>query len=358
MGTFQTSELIETFVNYHENIKKCVCLIYDPHRSQRGTLALRAIRLRDSFIDLYKQEKLSGKDMREASVSWKDVFVDVPIKVCRGTPGQAHAHRLQKASPTRMQLVSAASAGIQAALGIAAGAAGFAPELGYRSQFKCGCAWAECQLEPQQGSTTQQEAVASARTARCAVSAQSTHRGAAAQQRAPGRPGAALNCSCLAEGNQAPSNTALQPSWAATQAGQQEGTHTRFALGIAPMLSLTSRPTFAHVPCAAQVTNSSLAQALVCELETDAVATAGDVDRLNLSVQPFMERNIQVSCRGVAWRRGGPVGRGTRRGRKGSAGRAGSTGQGWVWAAGVGAYCRNLCASMHHWRGSVDAWEK
>ena len=23
-------DLIETFVNYHENIRKCVCIVYDP----------------------------------------------------------------------------------------------------------------------------------------------------------------------------------------------------------------------------------------------------------------------------------------------------------------------------------------
>lgn len=41
-------DLIETFVNYHENIKKCVCIVYDPQRSARGGLALKAIRLKDN----------------------------------------------------------------------------------------------------------------------------------------------------------------------------------------------------------------------------------------------------------------------------------------------------------------------
>mmetsp|Transcript_13127 Transcript_13127/g.35734 ORF Transcript_13127/g.35734 Transcript_13127/m.35734 type:complete len:340 (-) Transcript_13127:121-1140(-) len=95
MGTFQTAELIETFVNYHENIKKCVCLIYDPHRSQRGSLGLRAIRLKDSFINLFKQEKLSGKDLREANISWKDVFVDVPVKVQNSPLAQALVAELE-----------------------------------------------------------------------------------------------------------------------------------------------------------------------------------------------------------------------------------------------------------------------
>jgi Na+-transporting methylmalonyl-CoA/oxaloacetate decarboxylase gamma subunit len=54
LGSYQTVELIDTFVNYHESIKKCVCLVYDPQRSARGTTALRAIRLKPSFIEAYK----------------------------------------------------------------------------------------------------------------------------------------------------------------------------------------------------------------------------------------------------------------------------------------------------------------
>ncbi|MEW5319343.1 MAG: hypothetical protein WDW38_010502 [Sanguina aurantia] len=81
MGTFQTMELIETFVNYHENIKKCVCLVYDPQRAGRGSVALRAIRLKETFIEAYKDQRLTGKDLREAGIAWKDVFVEVPIKL-------------------------------------------------------------------------------------------------------------------------------------------------------------------------------------------------------------------------------------------------------------------------------------
>ncbi len=93
-------------MNYHENIKKCVCLIYDPQRSARGSLGLRAIRLKDSFITLYKAEKMTGKDLREAGISWKDVFVDVPVKVrgpltglpaaCRGGVGRAKGGCLER----------------------------------------------------------------------------------------------------------------------------------------------------------------------------------------------------------------------------------------------------------------------
>ena len=29
-------DLIETFVNYHENIRKCVCIVYDPQVQSGG----------------------------------------------------------------------------------------------------------------------------------------------------------------------------------------------------------------------------------------------------------------------------------------------------------------------------------
>lgn len=60
-GSYQTTEMIETFVSYHESIRKCVCLVYDPQRSARGQLALKAVRLKDSFIDHFKEQKLTGE---------------------------------------------------------------------------------------------------------------------------------------------------------------------------------------------------------------------------------------------------------------------------------------------------------
>ena len=50
LGSYQTIELIETFVNYAESIKRCVCIVYDPQTSVRGTLTLKAITLKDNFI--------------------------------------------------------------------------------------------------------------------------------------------------------------------------------------------------------------------------------------------------------------------------------------------------------------------
>lgn len=44
-----------------ENIKRCVCIIYDPLRSAQGILALKALRLTDSFMELYRTQNFNGE---------------------------------------------------------------------------------------------------------------------------------------------------------------------------------------------------------------------------------------------------------------------------------------------------------
>ena len=49
----------------------------------------------------------------------------------------------------------------------------------------------------------------------------------------------------------------------------------------------------------AQIANSALIQALVSELEPDNTASQGDCDRLNLSMAPFLEKNMESLIEGV-----------------------------------------------------------
>lgn len=39
---------------------RCVCIVYDPQKSARGQVAVKAIRLKDTFISLFKEGKLTG----------------------------------------------------------------------------------------------------------------------------------------------------------------------------------------------------------------------------------------------------------------------------------------------------------
>lgn len=60
-GSFQVVEIIETFVNYMENLERCICIVYDSTAMYTGALGLKAIRLTDTFVEAYKEgERASG----------------------------------------------------------------------------------------------------------------------------------------------------------------------------------------------------------------------------------------------------------------------------------------------------------
>jgi hypothetical protein len=48
-------------MNFQENIKRCVCIIYDPQRSGQGVLALKALKLTDPFMDLYRNQNFTSE---------------------------------------------------------------------------------------------------------------------------------------------------------------------------------------------------------------------------------------------------------------------------------------------------------
>ena len=77
-SSFIDDSCIETQFNYQENIKNCVVIIYDPSRTRATGIALRAFRLTDAFMRLYREGKFS---IDSVSLSSGDVFEELPIKV-------------------------------------------------------------------------------------------------------------------------------------------------------------------------------------------------------------------------------------------------------------------------------------
>ncbi|GLT98455.1 hypothetical protein SLE2022_159590 [Rubroshorea leprosula] len=99
LGSFQTVELIETFMNYQENIRRCVCIIYDPSRSHQGVLALKALKLSDSFMELFRTQNFTGEKLREKNLSWVDIFEEIPIKVSNSALISAFMTELESDMP-------------------------------------------------------------------------------------------------------------------------------------------------------------------------------------------------------------------------------------------------------------------
>ncbi|KAF4378432.1 hypothetical protein F8388_021626 [Cannabis sativa] len=98
-GSYQTVELIETFMNYQENIKRCVCIIYDPSRSNQGVLALKALKLSDAFMELHRKKNFTGETLREKNLSWVDIFEEIPIKVSNSALISAFMTELEADTP-------------------------------------------------------------------------------------------------------------------------------------------------------------------------------------------------------------------------------------------------------------------
>ncbi|RID48695.1 hypothetical protein BRARA_I05192 [Brassica rapa] len=99
LGSYQTVELIETFMNYQENIKRCVCIIYDPSKADLGVLALKALKLSDSFMELYRAGNFTGEKLREKNFSWMDIFEEIPIKVSNSALVSAFMTELETDAP-------------------------------------------------------------------------------------------------------------------------------------------------------------------------------------------------------------------------------------------------------------------
>jgi translation initiation factor 3 subunit H len=56
LGSFLNEQTIETQYNYQERIPKCVVVIYDPLKTSQGALSLKAYRLTQSFMQLYRTQ--------------------------------------------------------------------------------------------------------------------------------------------------------------------------------------------------------------------------------------------------------------------------------------------------------------
>ena len=82
LGSYYTEELIETFLAYQENIKRCVCIVYDPTRSAtQGSFGLKALRLTDRFLEIHRKGEFTFEKIVDKSLSWAEIVTETPVKI-------------------------------------------------------------------------------------------------------------------------------------------------------------------------------------------------------------------------------------------------------------------------------------
>lgn len=94
-GSYQVLEIIDQFISSLESLERCVCLIYDVTSSLTGTYGIKAIRLADSFIEAYREGTLTIEKIKTKSISWEDVFVEIPITVHNSSLAVALMHEIE-----------------------------------------------------------------------------------------------------------------------------------------------------------------------------------------------------------------------------------------------------------------------
>jgi len=89
MGSFLNESMIETQYNYQDRIKKSVVIIYDPLKTSQGALSLKALRLTQSFVSLYKTQTFTKDSLAKANLSFNDIFEEIPIRITNSLLTQA-----------------------------------------------------------------------------------------------------------------------------------------------------------------------------------------------------------------------------------------------------------------------------
>ena len=80
-GSYQVVEIIDIFITYLENLERCICIVYDVTAGDSGVPGVKAIRLSDSFVNAYREGSLTIEKIRSKGLSWRDVFVEIPITI-------------------------------------------------------------------------------------------------------------------------------------------------------------------------------------------------------------------------------------------------------------------------------------
>ncbi|UKZ81369.1 hypothetical protein TrVFT333_009141 [Trichoderma virens FT-333] len=81
MGNFVNLAFIENQFHYQKDNDKTIALVYDTSRSSQGTLALKAYRLTNLFMNVYKEGKFTTESLQKSKLSFRDILQEYPLTV-------------------------------------------------------------------------------------------------------------------------------------------------------------------------------------------------------------------------------------------------------------------------------------
>ncbi|EDO39430.1 predicted protein [Nematostella vectensis] len=81
LGSYINRTLLDSQYSYQKSIEESVVLIYDPLRTSQGMLTLKAFRLSDEMMKLYKDGEFSADKLSKAGISFHSMFQEIPLVI-------------------------------------------------------------------------------------------------------------------------------------------------------------------------------------------------------------------------------------------------------------------------------------
>lgn len=98
LGGHISEDLVNQQFTYQEKIKKSVVLIYDPLRTRHGKLSIRALRLTDTFMEMFRVSNFSQENLAKHGFSFENIFEEVPIRIHNSLLVEALLYELESGS--------------------------------------------------------------------------------------------------------------------------------------------------------------------------------------------------------------------------------------------------------------------
>jgi len=80
-GMYLNKALMDSQFNYQGSIEESVVLIYDPLRTTKGHLSLKAMRLTKDMMKLYADKDFSPDAVKKAGINFENMFEEIPVVV-------------------------------------------------------------------------------------------------------------------------------------------------------------------------------------------------------------------------------------------------------------------------------------
>lgn len=80
-GNFFNKPFVESQFTYQNSIEESVVVIYDPVKTTRGFLSLKAYRLTPAAMKLYKEGEFSPEMLQKIHISYQNVYEEIPVLV-------------------------------------------------------------------------------------------------------------------------------------------------------------------------------------------------------------------------------------------------------------------------------------